>query len=258
MSCQVLRCWFLGCAFIALSACGRGDGTDMEGPGSALVTAGAPRHRAADASLVGTGSAPALTFGQTHSGTATYYRATGKGNCSFDVSKDLLVAAINTRDYANAAICGAYIAVSGAAGTVMVRITDRCPGCKQGGLDLSREAFARIAAPTDGRVPVTWQIVAGPVSGPIAYHYMEGTSRYWTAIQPRNHRWPVTSLEIKPEGATEWIRVERRAYNYFVHPKPIPAGPLRVRVTAMTGAILEDELPQPKGGILIQGTAQFP
>ncbi|HEY0722294.1 MAG TPA: expansin EXLX1 family cellulose-binding protein [Gammaproteobacteria bacterium] len=203
-------------------------------------------------------TAAVVTFDATHRGEATFYRATGKGNCSFTASDDRLVAAINSRDYANAAMCGAYLAVSGPDGTVTVRITDRCPGCKPGGLDLSREAFARIAPKAAGRVPITWQIVAGPVSGPVSYHYMKGSSRYWMAIQLRNHRWPVAALEIMPAGTTTWLPLERRAYNYFVHPKPIAAGSLRVRVTALTGATLEDELPEPTGLKLIEGAAQFP
>jgi expansin (peptidoglycan-binding protein) len=245
--------WITGFAFIALSACGRSDGGAVdaqETPPSSTLREEALETRS-------TGESGALTFGETHSGEASYYHANGKGNCGFDASDDLMVAALNTKDYASAAMCGAYVAVSGPAGTVTVRITDRCPGCKKGGLDLSRQAFARIAALTAGRVPVQWQIVEGPVSGPVTYHYKDGTSRYWTAIQPRNHRWPVAALDIKPKGASDWIRVERRAYNYFVHSKPIPVGPLRVRLTSLTAATVEDELPEPNGGILVHGAAQF-
>ena len=249
--------WFSSCAFIALSGCNLSDGNNIETPATVSSTAGETNQDVAGEPSEDVGATPTKSLGDMHSGEATFYRATGEGNCSFDASDDLMVAAINTKDYATAAMCGAYIAVSGPDGTVTVRIVDRCPGCGQGGLDLSRQAFARIADPVAGRVPVTWQIVSGPTSGPIAYHYMDGTTRYWTAIQVRNHRWPVAALEVMPKGATGWIRVERRSYNYFVHPKPIPAGELRVRVTAVTGATLEDELPEPAGGLLVQGVGQF-
>ncbi|HEY0635538.1 MAG TPA: expansin EXLX1 family cellulose-binding protein, partial [Gammaproteobacteria bacterium] len=200
---------------------------------------------------------PAPRYGTVQRGEATFYPATGSGNCSFEVSDDVMVAALNSRDYATAALCGAYLEVTGPAGTVIVRVTDRCPGCKAGGLDLSRQAFARIATTQAGRVPVTWQIVAGPVAGPLTYRYMDGSTRYWTAIQVRNHRWPIAALAIKPGGASDWIAVERRAYNYFVYPKPIASGPLQLRVTALSGATMEDELPEPAGGVLVQGAAQF-
>ena len=77
----------------------------------------------------------------------------------------------------------------------------------------------------DGRVDVSWQVVAGPVSGPVIYHYMDGTTRYWTAIQVRNHRWPIATLEIMPNGSDKWLKVERRNYNYFVRSKTIASAP---------------------------------
>lgn len=196
-------------------------------------------------------------FGKMHHGEATYYRATGEGHCSFERSDDLMVAAINTLDYAGAAKCGAYIRVSGPKRDVTVRIVDRCPGCGPGGIDLSREAFEQIAQLDDGRVDVSWQIVAGPVTGPVIYHYMDGTTRYWTAIQVRNHRWPIATLEIMPNGSDKWLKVERRIYNYFVRSKTIASGPLRARITAVTGEVLEDRLPEPEGGKSITGQAQF-
>lgn len=202
-------------------------------------------------------AAPAMAFTQPRSGEATFYRATGEGNCSFAAGADRQVAAISNQDYADAALCGAYLNVTGPQGSVTVRVTDRCPGCKPGSLDLSREAFEQIAAKSSGRMPVTWQVVAGPVSGPIRYHYKAGATRYWTAIQVRNHKWPVSKLAILPNGASRWLELERRAYNYFVHPETIAAGPLRVRVTAATGEVLEDILPEPTGNTLVQGSAQF-
>src|SRR5436190_1219322 len=71
-------------------------------------------------------------------GEGTYYDADGTGNCSFDASpNDLMVAAMNDADYHTAAWCGACVAVTGPAGTVTVRVVDRCPGCASGDLDLS-------------------------------------------------------------------------------------------------------------------------
>lgn len=253
-----LFCWLVSGVLMALSACGQGSGNFMETSATvALNPAEVVPDNHAAAPPVEDGEVETRTFGVLHSGEATWYRATGKGNCSFDETDNLMLAAINTTDYATAALCGAYIDVSGPNGTVTVRVVDRCPGCKQGGIDLSRQAFAKIAESSAGRVPVTWQIVSGPVSGPVAYHYMDGANRYWMGIQLRNLRWPVATLEIMPNGATDWISVERRMYNYFVYPRPIAPGPLRVRVTSMTGSSLEDKLPEPSGGMLIQGIAQF-
>ncbi len=52
-------------------------------------------------------------------GRATYYDATGAGNCSFDPApNDLMVAAISHEDYGSAAYCGVYVEVYGPEGTV--------------------------------------------------------------------------------------------------------------------------------------------
>jgi expansin (peptidoglycan-binding protein) len=240
---------------VLLGGCDRNEAVAKEAAGGASPTV---EVAALETPAGATAAAPPRTVGDVHAGEATYYRATGEGNCSFEAADDLMVAAINTRDYAKAALCGAFLRVSGPRGAVTVRVVDRCPGCGKGGLDLSRQAFARVADPADGRVPVTWQVVSGPVSGPVAYHYMDGTTRYWTAVQIRNHRWPIAALEILPKGRSRWIPVKRRRYNYFVYPRPIAAGPVRIRLKAVTGGVIEDVLPEPASGLLVQGGAQFP
>ena len=56
-------------------------------------------------------------------------------------------------------LCGQCVLVTGPKGTVKVRIVDLCPGCAMGGLDLSSQAFAAIAALSAGRVKITWHFV---------------------------------------------------------------------------------------------------
>lgn len=98
------------------------------------------------------------TIGPVHNGIATYYAATGEGNCLFPASPDnLMVAAMNDVDYGNADLCGAYIRVDGRKGSV-VRIVDRCPECAQGHVDMSPQAFALIDDLPLGRVPISGQI----------------------------------------------------------------------------------------------------
>jgi expansin (peptidoglycan-binding protein) len=150
-----------------------------------------------------------------HQGVATYYDATGAGACMFDPSPgDLMVAAMNAEEYNNAAVCGAYVYVTGPKGVVTVRIVDLCPECKAGHLDLSREAFAQIADLPQGRVPIAWQVVSPALTGPIAYHFKDGSNQWWTAVQIRNHRNPIAKLEYRNSGG-QWITVPRTSYNYF-------------------------------------------
>ncbi|MEM7031804.1 MAG: expansin EXLX1 family cellulose-binding protein [Chloroflexota bacterium] len=194
-----------------------------------------------------------------HEGIATYYDATGAGACLFDASPDdLMVAAMNAEEYDNAAVCGAYVDVNGPEGAVMVRIVDLCPECKAGHLDLSREAFGEIAELVQGRVDITWQVVSPTLTDPVAYHFKDGSNQWWTAVQVRNHRNPISKLEYLTND-DQWVNVERTAYNYFVQTNPgMGVGPYTFRITDWYGNVLTDT------GIIhiengrVNGAGQFP
>jgi expansin (peptidoglycan-binding protein) len=189
-------------------------------------------------------------------GDGTYYSADGTGNCSFDASpNDLLVAAMNAPDYANAAWCGACLEVTGPMGQVMVRVVDSCPGCAHGDLDLSPQAFQQIAPLSAGRVSIMWHEVACNVTGPIDYHFKDGSNAYWTAIQIRNHRWPIAKVEAMVGGAYQSIgRVD---YNYFVQTTGLGNGPYQLRVTDTRGHVVEDTGVQLGTNVTRTGTQQF-
>src|SRR5262245_33208199 len=175
------------------------------------------------------------------SGDGTYYAADGTGNCSFDASpSNLMVAAMNGADYNHAAWCGACVSVTGPNGSVVVRIVDQCPGCSHGDLDLSPDAFQLIAPLSAGRVPITWQEVACDETGPIGYRFKEGSNPYWTAIQIRDHRYPIAKLESRDSGGA-WHEIARADYNYFVASSGLGAGPYALRVTDTRGHVLEDD-----------------
>jgi expansin (peptidoglycan-binding protein) len=202
------------------------------------------------------GGAPGVPFGEPQTGEGTYYAADGSGNCMFDKSPgDLDVAAMNAVQYAGAATCGQCVRVTGPKGEVTVRIVDQCPGCKKGDLDLSPQAFDKIGEHSAGRIPISWSAVPCAVSGNVAYRYKEGSSQYWTAIQVRNHRLPITRLELRKGDA--WMTVPREPYNYFVAAGGAGPGMVGVRITAVDGQVLEDALPAVTDGGLVHGAAQF-
>jgi len=193
-------------------------------------------------------------------GEATFYGATGGGNCGFDKTpNDLDVAALQFPEYAGSNSCGACLLVKGPKGSVTVRVVDSCPGCEAKGvnIDLSAQAFAKIAEPRAGRIDITYAAVPCSVTGNIAYHYKTGSTKYWTAIQLRNHKQPIAKLEYKRDGA--WVTIERLDYNYFVAKKGVgdqPSG-LALRVTSEDGQVLEDTLPKIESDKTISGKAQF-
>lgn len=193
-----------------------------------------------------------------HTGIATYYSANGDGACMFGPSPgDLMVAAMNAVEYDHSAYCGATVLVNGPKGSIVVRIVDLCPECQAGHLDLSQEAFAKIADLPLGRVAITWQVISPAMSGPIAYHFKDGSNPWWTAVQVRNHRSPIAKLEFLNKSGI-WVSVPRTDYNYFVESSGMGTGPFTFRVTDRYGNVLTDtNIPHIENGT-VNGNGQFP
>ncbi len=198
-----------------------------------------------------------VTLGESRSGEGTYYGATGAGACMFDPSPNAMdVAALNLPDWAGSALCGACADVTGPKGSVRIRIVDQCPECRSGDLDFSQQAFAKIADLSAGRVPITWALVACDVTGPVSYRYKDGANQWWTAVQVLNARLPVTTLEFSPDG-TSWNATERQDYNYFLAGSGFGPNPVQVRITAIDGQTLVDQLPAVQELLVTAGHGQF-
>jgi expansin (peptidoglycan-binding protein) len=194
-----------------------------------------------------------------HRGYATYYTwADGGGNCMFEPTpNDLLVGAMNQTDYAGSAACGSSVVVSGPRGEVTIRVVDRCPECPQGDIDLSQQAFSRIADLAQGRVPITWKYIPTAVQGNIIYHFKDGSNQWWTAVQIRNHRYPIASVEYLTSQGT-FKAVNRTDYNYFVEPGGMGTGPFTFRVKDVYGHTVVDSgiVHHPNENVF--GKSQFP
>jgi expansin (peptidoglycan-binding protein) len=192
------------------------------------------------------------------SGDGTYYAADGTGACSFDASPgDLLVAAMNAVDWNGSAWCGACLDVTGPSGHVVVRVVDECPECKHGALDLSPQAFMQLSPLAAGRIPITWHEVPCDVTGPVSYRFKEGSNQYWSAIQLRNHRYPIATLEARDAGAT-WHPLVRQGYNFFVADPGLGVGPYALRATDAFGHVVEDDAIPFAPATTHAGAAQFP
>ncbi|MEU9135065.1 expansin EXLX1 family cellulose-binding protein [Streptomyces sp. NPDC048404] len=197
----------------------RSPGSAVSPTATARPSTASARPSASDASrTTATASlAGRIRPGVGYRGVATTYDAgTGDGACSYGPSDDLMTAAMNHTDYETSKACGAYVLVRASGGaTVTVRITNECPtGCAPGQLDLSAQAFARLANPAAGRIPITWKLLSPGDAGTLSLRYKTGSSRYWCALQVIGHRNPVARLELRAGGG--WRRLPRTGYNYFL------------------------------------------
>jgi expansin (peptidoglycan-binding protein) len=162
-------------------------------------------------------SAGRISPGTTYEGDATVYEAEdGNGACSFGPSDDMMIVAMNETDYETSKACGATVLVRAANGnSVTVRVTNVCPlPCAPGQLDLSQEAFAELADPMLGRIPVTWSLLSPGTSDTISIRYKDGSSQWWCGIQAIDHRNPIAKLEV--DAGDGWRALPRTGYNYFL------------------------------------------
>jgi expansin (peptidoglycan-binding protein) len=196
-----------------------------------------------------------IQFGKTYTGQATFYGATGAGNCSFEASSDLMVGAMNEQDYENSQACGAYLSVTGPNGKVTIRIVDRCPECPPGAIDLSQQAFAKIAPVSAGRVSISWRLLSPAGLGSVAYRYKTGSSQYWCGIQVRNHRNPVRSLQVK--SGNTWKTLARQNFNYFISEGGAGCGGA-IRITDIYGNRITSTGIRISPDVTQRGKAQFP
>jgi expansin (peptidoglycan-binding protein) len=196
-----------------------------------------------------------IRYGTTYTGSGTFYAATGAGNCSFEASDNLMIGAMNHQDYAGSRACGDYLAVTGPNGkTITIKVVDQCPECKPGAIDLSKEAFTKLAPASTGLIKIRWHLLSPSLSGPVAYKYKDGSSRWWCAIQVRNHRNPVRSVELRV--GSDWKSLPRADYNYFLSENGSGCGGT-IRVTDIYGNRLTDSAIAISPGSVQSGQAQF-
>ncbi|MFJ3664917.1 expansin EXLX1 family cellulose-binding protein [Streptomyces sp. NPDC090106] len=171
--------------------------------------------------------------GRTYQGVATFYdTADGDGACTFGPTDDTMTAAMNHTDYETSKACGAYVVVRAGGASVTVRITNECPECGPGDIDLSPQAFAKLAAPVTGRISVTWTLTSPADAGTLSLRYKTGSSAYWCGVQVLGHRNPVARLEVSSGGG--WTALPRTEYDYFLSEQGTGCGGT-IRITDIYG-----------------------
>ena len=142
--------------------------------------------------------------------------------------------------------------VTGPKGTVRVTVADQCPECEAGHLDLAAPAFARIADPVAGIVPVTFTRVADPPTpGPVRIRVKEGSSAYWLALLPIDTGNPLASVSVGGQA------LERTGYGYWVAGNGAGPGPYQVVLTDDRGHTATVTVPLRAGATVSTGTRLY-
>jgi hypothetical protein len=197
------------------------------GTGTALTSTG---------TRTGTGAGAAA--GAQTSGEATHYELAsgGMGNCSYPAPPaGQLYVALPPPEYGSSAACGSYLQVNGPDGSVTVEVVDQCPECQAGHIDLSEQAFAKIAPLSAGLVPVTYRTLADPpLPAPLSMLVKTGSSAYWLALLPINNGNPLATVAVS-QGSGGWQELSRTTYGYWLASSGAGPGPFSVRLTDSLG-----------------------
>lgn len=134
-------------------------------PAPEPTTSEAPAPTTSEAAPEPSPSAPSTGGGSgDHTGEATFYD-TGMGSCGITstdsdfivaLNKDMWQAGMIDGNPNHNTLCGKKLTAHRGGKSVTVTVTDMCPGCASGDLDLSPAAFNALASPSEGRVGVSW------------------------------------------------------------------------------------------------------
>jgi expansin len=197
-------------------------------------------------------------------GEATYYGHTNAGNCGITprpswASSLTYLVALNQNQYVSdyqsggCGICleGRYLGTGAGsnppADTFTALVVDRCPGCAVGDLDL--------ATTGDGRWDIEWRAIDCPVGSQSLRYQFEGSNQWYMKLGVRNHRVAVDSMEVQTQTDGAWVKASRTQDNFFecsgcAYPMDFP---LPVRVTSITGQVIEDTVQELVTSGLVDG-----
>ena len=178
-----------------------------------------------------------LSLETAYQGRATFYDAAnpagGKVAGGYDNLSDgnalAKTAAINNVQWNGSEAAGGFLEVSGpkqreGAEPITVQITDLLYE-RADGLDMSAEAFAKVADPVSGVVNIEYKLVdpgdnfqtpyGHTIGEGIVVESISGANPYYGAIRLNNHRYPVESVDVLKEGGGK-VSLERGEDNRFV------------------------------------------
>ncbi|KAF8264291.1 RlpA-like double-psi beta-barrel-protein domain-containing protein-containing protein [Lactarius quietus] len=128
-------------------------------------------------------------------GAFTYY-AVGVGACGATNQPSDFIVALNAAQYGSGGYCFAVITISYGGKSTQATIMDECPGCGDGGLDLSEGLFTFFAPTSQGVLQGTW------VFGSSGDSQSTSTTSTWTSTPPPPTTTSTTSTTYTPPPTT--------------------------------------------------------
>uniref|UniRef100_A0A2C9LC39 Expansin-like EG45 domain-containing protein n=1 Tax=Biomphalaria glabrata TaxID=6526 RepID=A0A2C9LC39_BIOGL len=130
-------------------------------------------------------------------------------------------------------------------GEHIVYVKDMCPVCHEGDVDFALDG--------DGRWNITMQAVQCPVGSSTIQYAFQGSNAWYIKLQIRNARIPITGVQIEKNGAWQTLTHSIDGYWLLSGGGAIADGPIKVRMTAANGQVLEDMIPRIDNDHILEG-----
>jgi expansin len=207
-------------------------GPQASGPGAGQGSGGPPVRRA-------TGGPGGGRYLAGTSAVAVFYDPGGAvGSCSLGpFPAGGRYVSLPPERFGRSAACGSYLTVQGPRGRVRAEVVDLCPGCAADMINLSRAAFARIAAPGPGSARVRfWPVDDPPLPGPLILR-MGQTRAGVLTLQVRRHGNALASVAAATPGlqVPAWRPFTLNANGIWVASGHLGPGPFNIQIADTRG-----------------------
>lgn len=151
-----------------------------------------------------------LSYQINYYGNATSYGSSQiGGSCGFKNYIYPYNVAINAYQYNNSLSCGTCINIKYKNNNLDVIVTNICPECIFGDLDLNQESYEKLISTTQGRESIQWEFINCPetiINENIQLSILE-INYYWVSVQPLNLKCEIFQIYILQNN--NWILMER-------------------------------------------------
>jgi len=249
---------FVALAF-ALSACSSGD--DEKG------------HAGSTPIPMGTPTTSGDTFGDAHAGVyhlgpvdfaeSAYHNACAPGTKyrkelqdSVGLSGEYLAGVSNAFNDGGG-VCDACILIeTGKGKSIIARVVTYGVEHADGDIDVSPNVFEAIHQNENPRSQ-TWHFARCPEAGPLQYEFQTAANPFWTSLWVRNPRVPLVKAEVKSASDKDFVALARAGDGTLTDASGFGDGAFSLRLTAMDGQVISDDLPGFKAGSLVKSEQQF-
>lgn len=143
--------------------------------------------------------------------------------------------------------CGACLEIvraDGGSGRTVAVVTDNCPQCAPGDVDLSPAAFIDVGPLSEGRIAGVARVIDCPPAGDPFVTVQSGSNPFFVALVVERAARAIASVELRDSSTTTFMPMSLGPSNRY---QAVPMGgltlPLTLRITDAIGAVRTVTLP---------------